>query len=117
MTFHEGALMASLRATYGIDLRNPGMSVPDLASHVVWLPPGSPLWMAVGGPMAWSVEQRAMHALEFRLRVLDWRLRNSKGEQPHPTPDPPYAHERAEQVASVRRKADAYLRRQAKREG
>lgn len=89
------------------------MTVPELAQLTLWLPPGSALWIAVGGPMAISVEQRALQDVEFRLRVLDWR--KTKGQKPQRTPAPPYAHERAEQDATIRRKADAYLRRQAKR--
>lgn len=89
----------------------------DLAQLVLWLPPGSPLWVAVGGPMAVSVERRALNSIEFRLRVLDWHQTGAKGQKPQPAPEPQYAHERAQQDASIRRKADAYLRRQAKRGG
>lgn len=90
------------------------MSVADLADLTLWLPPGAALWIAVGGPMALSTDQRLFTTIEFRLRVLDWR--KTKGTKPVPPTDPPYAHERAEKVETIRRKADAYLRRQAKRE-
>jgi len=65
--------------------------------------------------MAWSVEQRVLNAIEFRLRVLDWR-QQGKGAKPKPVPDPPYAHEKATKDAAIQRKADAYLRRQARKE-
>lgn len=110
-------MRASLRATYGIDLDNPGVSVQALAELTAWLPPGCPLWIAVGGPLALSVVQRELRAVEFRLRELIWRQTNSKGQRPQPQPEPPYAHDREMQAASIRRKADAYLRRQARREG
>ncbi len=90
------------------------MSVPDLAQHMLWLPPGCALWVSVGGPLAWSTDQRILNAIEFRLRVADWR--KTKGQKPKPTPDPPYAHEKALQGASIRRSAEAYLRRQQRRE-
>lgn len=107
-------MRAALRATYQIDLDNPGMSVAHLAQHVIWLPPGCALWISVGGPLAWSADQRILNAVEFRLRVLDWRKTKSK-TKPLPVADPPYAHERAQQDASIQRKADAYLRRQRKK--
>lgn len=90
------------------------MSVADLADLTLWLPPGCALWQSVGGPMAWSIDQRLLNTIEYRLHVLDWR--QAKGQKPKLAADPPYAHERAEQDATIRRKADAYLRRQAKRE-
>jgi hypothetical protein len=90
------------------------MSVADLADLTLWLPPGSALWISVGGPMALSTDQRLLNTIEFRLRVLDWR--KTKGTKPTLPADPPYAHERAAKVETIRRKADAYLRRQAKRE-
>lgn len=113
MACHEGALIASLRAIYGIDYRSHGLSAQDLAHLVMWLPPGSALWISVGGPLAWSTDQRALNAIEFRLKVLDWRQTKS-GSQPKPTPDPPYAQERAAKITAINRKADAYLRRHGK---
>jgi hypothetical protein len=89
------------------------MSMSDLADLTLWLPPGAALWISVGGPMALSTDQRLLNTVEFRLRVLDWR--KTKGTKPEPPAVPPYAHERAEKVSTIRRKADAYLRRQAKR--
>lgn len=77
----------------------------------MWLPPGSPLWVSVGGPMAWPADVRALNEIEFRLRVLDWR--QTKGTQPKPKPEPPYAHERASEAAVHQRKAAAHMRRQA----
>lgn len=69
---HEGALRASLRAEYGIDLRNPRMNVLDLADMVGGLPPGCALWRAVGGPMGYTPEAQLMVAIEFRLHQLVW---------------------------------------------
>jgi hypothetical protein len=88
--------------------------VADLAQLTMWLPPGCPLWISVGGPLAWSTDQRVLNTIEFRLRILDWRKTKSR-TKPLPAADPPYAHERAQQDAVIRRKADAYLRRQRKK--
>ena len=86
------------------------MSVPDLADLMLWLPPGCPLWIAVGGPMAWSAEERLLNAVEFRLRVLDWR--KTRGTKPKPNSPPPYAVEGAVRERTDERKMKAYLRRQ-----
>jgi hypothetical protein len=89
------------------------MSMADLADLTLWLPLGCALWISVGGPRALSSDQRLLSEIDFRLRVLDYR--KTKGTKPVPRADPPYAHERAAKVDTIRRKADAYLRRQAKR--
>lgn len=91
------------------------MSLRDLADHVYWLPPGCQLWVSVGGPLAITPEQRALRAVEFDLRVLEWRMRKSKGSKPQPLPEPPYAHEREAKAALMDRKAAAYAERQRRR--
>lgn len=108
-------MRASLRAEYGIDLDEPGVSVRALAELTSWLPPGCPLWISVGGPLALTTQQREARVIELRLRELMWRQAGAKGQRPQPQPEPPYAHERDMQAESIRRKADAYLRRQRAR--
>jgi hypothetical protein len=110
-------LRASLRAVYGIDLRDAreSMRALDLADLVVWLPAGCAFWMAVGGPAAISNETRELRRVGFWLRVLDFRERGSKGEKPKPDPDPDYAHEKREQASEMDRKAQAFLQRQQRR--
>lgn len=84
---YEGALRASLRAEYGIDLRNPGMNVLDLADMVGNLPPGSALWRAVGGPMGYSAEAQLLVAVEYRLHVLQWfKTKDAKSGMNQPKP-------------------------------
>lgn len=90
------------------------MGARELADLIAWLPAGCALWKDLGGPAALSDETRALLDVDFRLRVLDWRMRGSKGAQPKPTPPPPYAHERRAAEAKQQRKADAFLRRQSR---
>jgi hypothetical protein len=114
---HESALRASLRAEYGIDLRaelsRPDVVLTDLADLVAWLPPGCAFWRSFGGPNALTEEVHALTAIEFRLRVADWR--ETKGSKPKPPQVPPYAHETKAVRASQRRKADRFSRRQQKK--
>ena len=116
LAFHQGALRAALRATYGVDLREVleeyTMTVLDLADLVVWLPAGCAFWQDVGGPTALSPEARELRRVGYWLRVLDYRERGSKGDKPRPDPEPDYAHERRQAAQTMGRKADAWLRRQ-----
>jgi hypothetical protein len=111
---HRGPLRAALRASYGIDLRNPGLWWTDLADLVVNLPPGSPFWRAVGGPLAWSDEVHALMAVEHRLRVLAWQ-RTKDGSagrnQPAPVEPPPFAEQRKTDDARLTERVAAYQRR------
>ena len=92
------------------DLRDlPVMEAADLVS---WLPAGSAMWRSVGGPAALSDETRELRDVKFLLRIVDWRLRQSKGTAPKPDPAPKWAHEKAAEDERVQRKAEAYLRRQ-----
>ena len=89
------------------------MPVLDLADLVAWLPAGCAFWMSAGGPAALSREVREMRRVGFLLRVLDFRLRGSKGQKPKPDPEPEWEHEKRERQAVIERKAEAFLRRQA----
>lgn len=118
LRLHRGALRASLSEVHRVNLSglldDPGTNWLDVADLVAWLPPGCALWRSVGGPASLSEEAREMRLLEFRLRVLDWRFRGSKGKRPEPIPDPPYAHERRKADDAMRRKAEAHKRRQGR---
>lgn len=110
-------MRASLSSEYQIEL-DELLTDPDavdwdaIADKVAWLPPGSALWRSIGGPAALSMETAALLQVEFRLRVLDWRMRGSKGTQPKPPTPPEWAHERAAREGRAARKAEAFLRRQ-----
>lgn len=111
---HEGALRAALRAEYGVDLRDPGMSLLDLADLAANLPPGCALFRAAGGAMAWPPEVHMLAAVEFRLRVLAWqKTEDGKNGRNKPQPiDPPrLASEVEQEQQELSRRAQAYLRR------
>ncbi len=114
---HEGALRASLRAEYQIDLRDElqrdDLNTLDLADLVAWLPTGSAFWRSFGGPNALTEEAHALMAIEYRLRISDWR--QTKGAKPKPPVSPPYAFETKTAAAAQRRKAARFARRQQNR--
>lgn len=110
----EGALRASLRAEYGVDLRDPGMGVLDLADLAANLPHGCALYRAAGGPAAWSDEIHMLAAVEFRLRVLAWqKTKDGKNgtKVPEPMTPPPTAHEKQAKADKAASRREAYLRR------
>lgn len=114
LAHHRGALRASLFADCGGLRLSDAATWParEIADLVAWLPPGSALWRDIGGPAALSDEARTLRAVEFDLRVLDWRMRKEKGPRPKPLPDPPYAHERRAAEQKQLRKAESFMRRQ-----
>lgn len=110
----EGPLRASLRAEYGVDLRDPGMSLLDLADLAANLPPGCALYRATGGAIAWSDEIHMLAAVEFRLRVLAWQKTEDgkRGRnQPKPLEPPKSVHEKQAETRELSRRAQAYLKR------
>lgn len=110
---HRGALRASLMSEYGLRLDDvTGWPAREVADLVAWLPTGCALWRDMGGAAALSEEARMLRAVEFGLRVLDWRMRQGKGARPKPLPDPPLAHERRAAAEKQRRKAESFMRRQ-----
>lgn len=110
----EGPLRAAMRAEYGVDLRDPGMSLRDLADLAANLPLGCALYRAAGGPAAWSDEVHMLAAVEFRLRVLAWQKTEDgkrNRNQPKPLEPPKSAHEKQAEERELSRRAQAYLRR------
>lgn len=101
-----------------MDLRDPGMSLPDLADLVANLPPGCALWRATGGPLAWSDEVHMLAAVEFRLRVLAWQ-KSEDGQknrkQPKPIEPPESVYERRASESREWEKMQAFLRRSGQR--
>jgi hypothetical protein len=111
---HEGPLRASLRSEYGMNLRDPGVTLLDLADLVANLPAGCALYRAIGGPMAWTEEVHLLAAAEFRLRVLAWMKTEDgpKGRnQPKPIDPPKSVYEKQAEQRELSRRAQAYLRR------
>ncbi|BDZ40827.1 hypothetical protein GCM10025865_01260 [Paraoerskovia sediminicola] len=110
----EGALRASLRAEYGVDLRSPGMGARDLADLTANLPPGCALWRAIGGPMAWSDEVHMLSAVEFRLRVLAWQKTEAGSknrDRPEPNDPPRSVFEKRVEESKLSARAQAYMKR------
>lgn len=110
----EGALRASLRAEYGVDLRDPGMTALDLADLAANLPPGCALFRATGGDMAWSFETHMLAHVEFRLRVLAWQ-KTEDGKhgrnKPEPIKAPSSVYEKQAEEKRLSARAQAYLKR------
>lgn len=110
----EGPLRASLRSEYGVDLRDPGMPLLDLADLAANLPPGCALYRATGGDMAWSAETHMLAAVEFRLRVLAWQ-KTEDGKhgrnKPEPIKAPPSVYEKQAEEKRLSARAQAYLKR------
>lgn len=108
------ALKASFFATY----RFAYDSVPPLeaADLTAWLPEGSPLWRATGGPLSITGPERELRMVDYRLQVLAW-LQTKDGRegknQPKPPKAIPYAGEVAVEEAHAERQARARQRRSA----
>lgn len=116
VTHHASALSASLLSVYGIRVND--RSPLELADLVAWLPPGCPLWRAIGGPLAWSDEMQMLSVVDFRLRVLAWQQTDDghKGRKaPTPPKPPPYAHERDAEKQKITARAAAHAERASRR--
>lgn len=88
---YRWALSASLWAEYQIDLESPPFGPLRLAEFMAALPPGCAFWRAVGGPMAWTVEQHTLAAVEFRLKALEYQGAGQRGPKPKALQHPPYS--------------------------
>lgn len=107
-----------MRAEYRVDLREPGMNAADLADLVAWLPPGAPLWRAVGGALAWSPVEHVGALIVHGLDRLEWRQTEdgAKGRNPpDPISPPPLAGEANQAEAKTAHKARIHAERQARR--
>lgn len=93
------------------------MGASDLADLVAWLPSGSALWRATGGPLAWTPAEHVGALIVHGLDRLEWRQTEdgAKGRNPpKPIAPPPYAGEATEEDAKTARKARAYAAREAR---
>lgn len=82
------------------------------------LPPGSAVWRATGGPLAWSSEDYFSSQIFHALNIANWQRtengRKGKGAPTEPQP-PEYAHVKKKRVAEMSSKAERFLaRRQLK---
>lgn len=115
-------LEADFQRVYGLDLGGlrSGMLRPIRAANLaVNLPPGSMLWRAVGGPLAWTDEMHLLARQEHALRVLAWQktkaAENGQGF-PDPIEPPGSVLARRAEEAKLDRRARAFLRRQQRAE-
>ena len=99
-----------------MDLRDPGVSLLDLADLVEGLPPGCALWRATGGPMAWTNEMHMISAVLHRLDVITWQntgimQQKPKGKAPDPVPSPPFKGQEDAKVSVIENKRARRLAR------
>lgn len=92
-----------------------GWSFRELGDLVAWLPAGCALWQSMGGPAAFTQETHALREANYTLRVMDWRT-HGKGNFPKPQADVPAWHEKTRKAQDTNRRAEAYEKRQARRQ-
>lgn len=102
---------------YGIDLLGiytGELTLRKAANLAVALPAGSAVWLAEGGPMAWTTEAQIGAAVEYNTHVLYW-LKTKDGaagkKAPKPLEPPKSRSQQAAEEAKARR---ALERRRAK---
>lgn len=111
---YRAALRASLRAEYGVGIGDLG--VIETCDLVAWLPPGSALWRATGGPMSVGFSDHTLRVIDYRLQVLAWMQTEDakkRRNQPKPPEPLPYASEARGVEAHAERQAAARRRRSA----
>lgn len=116
---HAGALRADFRRVYAADVLDIYrgkiglIEAADLAYH---LPPGSAIWRAEGGPLAWTDETHFAAALEYNTHVLWWMKTKdgSKGKNP-PQPNLPPKSKSQEAFDELRVQRQLRVRRERAR--
>ena len=112
VALHGPALRASFYAVYGFGYET--VSPLEAADLAVWMPEGSALWRAVGGPLSITGVERELRISNYHLQVLGW-MKTKDGRdgrnQPKPPKAPPYAGEVAVETAHAQRQAEARQRR------
>jgi|SRR5690625_2243578 len=113
MRHHQGALRASLRAEYQVDLARIGeFTLNEVIDFVMWLPPGCALWLALGGPAALTGETKQLQWTNYLLQAVLYRMGGSKGPKPKEPKPPEYDHERRARDVVMSRKVQRWLDRQ-----
>lgn len=112
MQHHRGALRASLKSVYGVDLsRARELPLVEVIDLVIWLPPGCPLWLATGGPASLTGEEQQLRGVVYVLQVILYKLGGNKGKRPEPPKDPEYDHERRARDVLESKKGQRWLKR------
>lgn len=114
VALHGPALRASFYAVYGFGHET--VAPLEAADLAVWMPEGSALWRAVGGPLSITGVERELRLVDYRLQVLAW-MKTKDGQagrkQPKPPTPPPYAGQAAADELHANRQAMARERRAA----
>ena len=109
---YRAALRASLRAEYGVALG--ALGVIETCDLVAWLPPGSALWRATGGPMSIGFSDHTLRMIDYRLQILAWMQTEdaTKNRNKPKLPEAvPYANEAHDTEVHAERQAAARRRR------
>ena len=83
------------------------------------LPPGSRVWQALGGPLAWAQQDYWNSQLFHALNIANWQRSENgrKGKNAPEVPKPPlYSHEKRRQQKIMDRKAERFQKRMQTRQ-
>lgn len=117
MNEYPGELEADFQRVYGLDVigvYNGTLSVRKAANLAAHLPPGSSVWRAEGGPLAWSDDVALLSAIEFNSHVAWWMKTKdgSRGTKPPKAMRPPPS--KSEQAATEAKARQVLARRKAR---
>ena len=73
-----------------------GYSVTHAAALAAQLPHSSRICTAASPDNCWSLEARLLSAIDYRLQLIDYRLRGGKGDKPKPLFSPTSRAEKGE---------------------
>lgn len=88
----------------------------ELGALLEHLPAGCALGRVQGGDAAWPVEAQLLREAEYTIRMVSWVEGGQKGKQPERIPLPRASGEVAAEQAVLSAKAEAYARREARRQ-
>lgn len=116
---YSGALRADFRREYGVDLLDlyrGELGLLEASDLAYGLPPGSAVWRAEGGPMAWTDEVHFLSAIEYNTHVAYWLKTKdgSKGRNPPEPNKPPKS--KSQEAVDERRVKRALAARRKNRE-
>lgn len=86
LALHEPALRASFLHEYRA--RCTDFDPLEAAELLAWIPQGSAVWRAVGGPMSLTAAEHSLRFIEYHTRFLAWR-QTQDGQKGHNPPSPP----------------------------
>lgn len=83
---HPSELRADFQQTYNLNLDSMGEEYTFLhaADLTTQLPSNSRTFVALNPDNLWTLEAQLLAIIEFRIHVIEYRLRRGKGEKPKP---------------------------------